>query len=202
MTHASFRDLLAADGVVEECHLRGKVGFMAYHGGGLEEMTDVIARAAAAASECSYYAVLQPDHLKWHIPSHKVSAEESPALQRFIDHVDVVITVHGYGRNNMWTTLLLGGQNRSFADHVADHLRPALPDYVVETRLHEMPRELRGLHHRNPVNLPRQQGVQIELPPRVRGRSPIWSEWPPDRLTPHTEALIDGLAAAAGNWSS
>ena len=38
----------AFDGVTEECELRGSFGFMAYHGGGLEETTDVVARAAAA----------------------------------------------------------------------------------------------------------------------------------------------------------
>jgi phage replication-related protein YjqB (UPF0714/DUF867 family) len=200
MTHTPFRELLASNGVLEECELRGRVGFMAYHGGALEEMTDVIAQAAAERSGASYYGVLQPDDLKWHIPSHKVSPDESTVLRDFLEHVDIVITVHGFGRNNMWTTLLLGGQNRAFAGHVADHLRTALPDYVVETTLHEMPRELRGLHHRNPVNLPRQQGVQIELPPRVRGRSPIWADWPADRLTPHTTALIDGLVAAATTW--
>ncbi|MEI8238142.1 MAG: poly-gamma-glutamate hydrolase family protein [Actinomycetota bacterium] len=202
MTHTPFRDLLATSGVREECVLRGRVGFMAYHGGALEEMTDVIASAAADAADASYYGVLQPDDLKWHIPSHRVSPDESPALQRFIDHVDVVVTVHGFGRDGMWTTLLLGGQNRLLAHHVADHLRTALPEYTVETTLHEMPRELRGMHHRNPVNLPRGQGVQIELPPRVRGRSPIWNDWPAGELTPHTSALIDGLAEAARTWES
>jgi phage replication-related protein YjqB (UPF0714/DUF867 family) len=129
-----------------------------------------------------------------------VSPDESPVLRDFVEHVDVVITVHGFGRDTMWTTLLLGGQNRTFAHHVAGHLRTALPDYTVETTLHEMPRELRGMHHLNPVNLPRQQGVQIELPPRVRGRSPIWADWPSGTLTPHTTALIDALALAASTW--
>lgn len=200
MSHWTFRGLLDEPGVVEECELRSRVGFMAYHGGALEEVTDTIARAAAEAAGASYYGVVQPEHLKWHIPSHRVSPDDSPILASFIDHVDVVITVHGYGRNNMWTTLLLGGQNRDLADHVASHLRPALPDYIVETDVHAMPRELRGLHHRNPVNLPRSQGVQIELPPRVRGRSPVWSDWPRDELVPPTRSLIEALAAAATSW--
>ena len=42
-----FDQLLAHEGVEEVLELRGRFGFMAYHGGGLEEMTDVIARAAA-----------------------------------------------------------------------------------------------------------------------------------------------------------
>lgn len=199
--HVSFRSLLQTPGVQEVCELRGPVGFMAFHGGALEEMTDVIARHAAAASDASYYGVLQPDDLRWHIPSHRVSPDESPTLQSFIDHVKVVVTVHGYGRDGMWTTLLLGGQNREFAEHVADHLRPALPDYTVETTLRSMPRELRGLHEKNPVNLPLFQGVQIELPPRVRGKSPIWKDWQGGDMVPHMRSLIDGLAAAARAWT-
>jgi phage replication-related protein YjqB (UPF0714/DUF867 family) len=101
----------------------------------------------------------------------------------------------------MWTTLLLGGQNRELAEHVAAHLRPLLPDYTMETRVDAMPKELRGMHHLNPVNLPRHQGVQIELPPRVRGRSPIWRDWKGPGWTPHTEALIGGLADAAAAWT-
>ena len=123
MSHRTFADLLAEDGVVEECELRSRIGFMAYHGGALEEMTDVIARAAAEKAGASYYGVLQPDHLKWHISSHKVSPDDSPTLRSFLEHVDLVITVHGYGRNNMWTTLLLGGQNRELAE---PHLRQSL----------------------------------------------------------------------------
>lgn len=195
-----FRDLLDTEGVEEVAELRGPVGFMAFHGGSLEEMTDVIARAAAAECGASYYGVHQPPDFNWHIPSHKVSPAESSTLRSFIDHVEVVITIHGYGRHGMWTTLLLGGQNRDLAEHVALHLRPLLPDYTVETSLHHMPRELRGMHHHNPVNLPVGKGVQIELPPRVRGRSPVWRDWKGPGLVPHTEALIEGLAQAAGSW--
>ncbi|MEN9553457.1 MAG: hypothetical protein RLY24_1052, partial [Actinomycetota bacterium] len=36
-------DLLTYDGVTEECVLRSSFGFMAFHGGALEEVTDVIA---------------------------------------------------------------------------------------------------------------------------------------------------------------
>jgi phage replication-related protein YjqB (UPF0714/DUF867 family) len=199
--HTPFRELLATRGVHEVCELRGPIGFMAYHGGALEEMTDVIARRAALASDASYYGVLQPEDVKWHIPSHKVSPAESPTLQSFIDHVKVVITIHGFGREGMWTTLLLGGQNRELADHVAGHLRPRLPDYKVETKLRRMPRELRGLHDQNPVNLPPDKGVQIELPPRIRGKSPIWQNWQGGDMVPHMRALIDGLAAAANAWT-
>ncbi len=198
---SAFAELLATDGVREECELRGRVGFMAYHGGSLEEMTDVIAAAAAERSGASYYAVLQPPNLNWHIPSHKVSPEASPALQTFLDHIDIVITVHGFGRQGYFTSLLLGGQNREFAEHVGGHLRTHLPAYDILTDLDRIPRELRGLHATNPVNLPTLQGVQIELPPRVRGSSPMWADWEGPSMTPHTESLVSALAAAASSWS-
>jgi phage replication-related protein YjqB (UPF0714/DUF867 family) len=75
-----------------------------------------------------------------------------------------------------------------------------LPEYTVVTDLDDIPHALRGQHADNPVNLPRGGGVQLELPPRVRGRSPIWADWEGPGLVPHTEALIDGLAAAARSW--
>ena len=148
MSHTPFRDLLDTRGVHEVCELRGRIGFMAYHGGSLEEMTDVIARRAAEASDASYYGVLQPPDLNWHIPSHKVSPAESPTLKAFLEHVHVAITIHGFGRDGMWTTLLLGGQNRPLAEHLATHLRPKLPQYTVETKLRRIPKELRGMHGR------------------------------------------------------
>lgn len=198
---APFRELLDSEGVREVCELRGKLGFMAYHGGALEALTDVIAEQAAERSDASYYGVLQPQELLWHVPSHQIDPAHSDVLAGFVQHVDVVITIHGYGRHGYWTTLLLGGQNRALAEHVASHLRPALPDYRIDTDIDTMPIELRGLHARNPVNLPHQQGVQIELPPRVRGVSPIWKDWKGPGLVPHADALIDALVAAATSWS-
>lgn len=200
MTGTPFRDLLATPGVREVCELRSRLGFMAFHGGALEALTDVVAERAAVGSGASYYGVLQPEDFLWHIPSHRVAPAESEVLAGFLDHVDVVVTIHGYGRHGFWTTLLLGGQHRTFADHIAGHLREHLPEYTMETDLEAMPKELRGLHAANPVNLARQQGVQIELPPRVRGSSPIWKDWEGPGLVPHTESLIAGLVAAALSW--
>jgi phage replication-related protein YjqB (UPF0714/DUF867 family) len=197
-----FAELLASDGVREVCELRGRIGFMAYHGGSLEEQTDVIAALAAERSDASFYGVLQPEDLQWHIPSHKVTPDASTQLQVFIEHVDVVITIHGFGRRTHFTSLLLGGQNRLLADHVAGHLRTHLPEYDIVTELDLIPKELRGLHRDNPVNLPRQQGVQVELPPRVRGAGPIWADWDHSEMVPHMASLIDGLAAAATAWAA
>ena len=65
-----------------------------------------------------------------------------------------MITIHGFGRRDHFTSLLLGGRNRELADHVAAHLRPRLPEYDVITDLERIPKDLRGLHADNPVNLP------------------------------------------------
>ena len=163
-------DLLAHEGVEEECHLAGRFGFMAFHGGNLERGTDHIAVAAAEASGASRYVVRQPPGLTWHVPSVEFRPEGSPALARFLGHVDAVVAVHGYGRPDRWTTVLLGGANRDLARELGGHLRATLGGhgFTVVDELDEIPRELRGVHPRNPVNLPAGGGVQLELPPRVR----------------------------------
>jgi phage replication-related protein YjqB (UPF0714/DUF867 family) len=197
-----FAELLATAGVQEICELRSRIGFMAYHGGSLEEQTDVIASRAAERSGASYYAVLQPEDVLWHIPSHKVSPSSSAQLKTFIEHVDIVITIHGFGRRDHFTSVLLGGQNRDLADHVARHLQPRLPEYEIVTELDRIPKDLRGLHPDNPVNLPARQGVQIELPPRIRGSSPIWADWDHSEMVPPMASLIDGLVDAAAMWTT
>jgi phage replication-related protein YjqB (UPF0714/DUF867 family) len=194
----TFAQLLRRDDVTEVSELRSaRIGFMAFHGGTLEVMTDVIAAAAAERADASYYAVIQQHPDPVHLPSTRIGPNDSPVMARFLEHIDVVVTVHGFGRQGFFTSLLLGGRNRPLARHVGDHLRETLPAYDVRTDLATIPSELRGQHHRNPVNLPRGTGVQIELPPRVRGSSPLWWDWEGPGLVPHTERLIEGLAGAA-----
>jgi phage replication-related protein YjqB (UPF0714/DUF867 family) len=197
-----FMSRLAEPGVVEVCELRGRFGFMAYHGGALEQRTDTIAAAAAEASGASLYAVLHPPPEPKHVPSILVRPAESPVLAAFIDHVDVVVTIHGYGRWGMFTAVLLGGGNRELAATIGERLRPVLDGYDVVTDLTEIPRELRGLHPDNPVNLPRLAGVQIELPPRVRGLGPKWADWRGDGFVPPAQALVDVLTGVAAEWPS
>lgn len=192
--------LLERPGVEEVIELRSTFGLMAFHGGDLEEMTDVVAGEAAQAAGASYYAVLHPVGLDLHLPSIRYDPTSSSALARFLEHVQVVVTIHGYGRVGLWTSILAGGSNRSLAQHLSAHLGPALPDYDIVTDLQAIPAGLRGLHRRNPVNLPPDGGVQLELPPRVRGRSPLSPPSGPDGLSPPTRALIDSLAAAVRTW--
>lgn len=194
-----FRELLAHPDTIEECELRSRFGFMAYHGGKLEAMTDVIARTAASRSNASFYGLLFPDDIA-HLTSTAFDPAQSPSMATFLEHVDVVVTIHGYGRVGFWTRLLLGGSHRLLADHVGAHLAAGLPDYEMVTDLGEIPEQLRGLHPNNPVNRTRHGGVQIELPPRVRGAGPLWASWPGPDPCPHTVSLIEGLVTAAMTW--
>jgi phage replication-related protein YjqB (UPF0714/DUF867 family) len=162
-------DLLDHPGVEEQCELRSRFGLLAFHGGSLERGTDAIAAAAADRAGASLYVVRQPPDLRWHVPSTAFDPAESPALAAFVDHVQVAVAIHGYGRAGMWTTLLVGGRNRPLAARLAVALRAGLGEaFTVMDDLDVIPEGLRGLHPRNPVNLPRGEGVQLELPPRVR----------------------------------
>lgn len=162
-------ELLAHPGVEEICTLRSRFGVLAFHGGNLERGTDTIAAAAASRAGASLYAVRQPPDLRWHVPSVAFDPAASPDLARFVDHVDAAVAIHGYGRDGMWTTLLLGGRNRPLAARLAQALRGTLgAGFTVVDDLAAVPERLRGLDPRNPVNLPRFAGAQLELPPRVR----------------------------------
>jgi phage replication-related protein YjqB (UPF0714/DUF867 family) len=163
--------LLATAGVEERTLSGSRFGFCALHGG-LEAATAEIAEAAARGAGASFYAVIQPDELRWHIPSHRYDPVCSGALREFISTVDVVVSVHGFGgvreADDRWTTALLGGRNRELAHELGRALTAALPGYRWIDELDAMPRHLRGLHRDNPVNRVRDGGVQLELPPRVR----------------------------------
>lgn len=194
----SFSELLSAPGVVEESRLRSRFGFLAIHGGGLEQMTDVIAERAAEAAGASVYLVRHPDRYPHHLPSSRFDPAESARLAEFLDHVDVAVSLHGYGRIGRSTQLLAGGRNRSLAEHLARHIQ--LNGYQVVTDLDNIPLELRGLHPDNPVNRVRDGGTQLELSVRVRGLSPRSPLPGADGLSSVTSALLQGLVAAARSW--
>lgn len=187
----------------EALELRSGFGFMALHGGSLERMTDRIAGEAADRSGASLYAVVQPPDMRWHLPSAEMSPDASERLAAFLGHVDVAVAIHGFGRDGLWSTLLVGGANRPLAEHVGRHLAAALHEQEVCTDIDAMPAELRGVHTDNPVNQCRAGGgVQLELPPGVRGLTPRWAEWSGTSLPPPTEALVGALAEAARSWSA
>lgn len=195
----SLSELLADPAVVEHGVLRSRFGFLAIHGGGLEQVTDEVAVRAADAAGASVYVVRHPEQYPYHLPSARYLAEESARLAEFLDHVDVVVSLHGYGRIGRSTELLAGGRNRTLAAHVAAHLD--IPGYRVITDLDAIPPELRGLHADNPVNRTRCGGTQLELPSRVRGLSPRSPLPGDDGLSPATSALVQGLVAAARTFA-
>ena len=92
------KEFLARSEVTEVCELRGAFGLMAYHGGNLERTTDAIAAEVARRTDASFYGVLQAPPHRHHIASTAFDPAHSDALARFFEHVEVVITVHGYGR--------------------------------------------------------------------------------------------------------
>jgi phage replication-related protein YjqB (UPF0714/DUF867 family) len=158
----------------------------------------VIAERAAEAAGASVYTVRHPDRYPHHLSSMLFNPNESERLAEFLEHVDVAVSLHGYGRIGRSTQLLAGGHNRALADHLAGHIN--VNGYQVVTDLAAIPRELRGLHPDNPVNRVRDGGTQLELSVRVRGLSPRSPLPGADGLSPVTTALVQGLAAAALSW--
>jgi phage replication-related protein YjqB (UPF0714/DUF867 family) len=199
----SLTDLLAQPGVHEEVEIRGRFGFLAFHGGPVERVTSMIARMAAEASGSTYYSIDQPADRPLHLPSTRYRPEESSALAGVLEHIDIVCTIHGYGREMDRQHLLLGGQNRELAKAMGGQLVHYLPSkFKVITDLDAIPRELRGVHPQNPANRPRHQGVQLEIPP-----GPRWNwdahEWADaDGLEPTNavQGIVEALAATAVGW--
>ena len=185
-----FDELLATTGVEERFVPGSRVGVCALHGG-LEQGTAEIAETVARRAGASFYAVVQPDDLRWHVPSHRYDPAVSDELRAFLAAVDVVISVHGFGgvrdADDRWTTALLGGTNRELAAELGATLTRELPQYRWIGDLDVIPRHLRGLHPANPVNLVPLGGVQLELPPRVR------------RAGADYDALVTALAAVAAD---
>ena len=214
-------ELLATEGVCELVELRDRrVGFLALHGGSLERLTDVVARRSALASGSSFYGVVQPPSFRWHVPSVRFDPAESAKLDAFLAHTGLAISVHGYGRDLLsmdvdlppgarspdlqrcvdTDAFLVGGLNRAAAAVVADVLGEAFPEHPVRDELSAIPEHLRGTNARNPVNLTRAAGVQVEIPPDPRGLGPSRRQ--------RVGQLVDALRRAAvmlqqspGTWN-
>jgi phage replication-related protein YjqB (UPF0714/DUF867 family) len=182
--------LLTIPGVREECILRSNVGFMALHGGSQDRGTEQIASQAAAQAGASYYAIVHPPGLRVHLTSRLHDPEHSANLRAFLEHVDVAISVHGFGRDGfaLWLDpvhglriepygpairgkqvgplrgIILGGLNAELLKAARELLEHRFAGYHVADE-----RVRLGFHPDNPVNLPSAHGVQIELPPGLRG---------------------------------
>src|SRR5438552_11670747 len=138
-------DLLAHEGVRECVHLESRIGFLALHGG-LERGTFEIAQEASRRSGASLYAVVQPADLRWHLPSSAYDPAHSDALAAFLDHVEIIVSVHGYGglvtSDDRWTTVLVGGSDRELGARLAVALRSALPGYTFLDDIESIPPRL------------------------------------------------------------
>lgn len=163
---------------------------MALHGGSQDRGTDDIARQAAERTGASYYAIVQPGGLRVHLTSRLHDPDHSESLQTFLRHVKIAISVHGFGRDGFlfWIDpergpvvdlygpallgsqtaplrgIILGGRNTGLLRAARDLFHDRLPGYHVADE-----RVRLGFHRDNPVNLPSQAGIQVELPPGLRG---------------------------------
>jgi phage replication-related protein YjqB (UPF0714/DUF867 family) len=214
------RELLSLPGVDEQYIARSVVGFMALHGGSQDRGTDIIARRAAELAGASLYAIVQPPTLRVHLTSRLHDPEQSAALRQFLDHVKIAISIHGFGRDSfsLWhepgrglnveaygpakrgsqrgplTGIIIGGLNDVLLHSARDLFAARLPDFHVADE-----RVRLGFHPRNPVNLPAAHGIQIELPPGLRGIGPYGEQPVPTddgTVTDLVTALVD-LAALA-----
>jgi phage replication-related protein YjqB (UPF0714/DUF867 family) len=119
-----------------------------------------------------------------HDPDH------SAQLRAFLEHIDVAISLHGFGRDGfaLWFDpdrgliiepygpamrgkqtgplrgIILGGLNPQLLDVARNLFRRRFAGYDVADE-----RVRLGFHPDNPVNLPSAHGVQVELPPGLRG---------------------------------
>ncbi len=183
-------ELLAMPGIREECTLRSNIGFMALHGGSQDRGTEQIAREAADEAGASFYAIVQPSTLRVHLTSRLHDPDDSAHLRAFLEHVDVAISVHGFGRDSfaLWLDphrgliiepygpalrgkqtgplrgIIVGGLNAPLVDAARELFRERFAGYHVADE-----RVRLGFHPDNPANLPSAHGVQVELPPGLRG---------------------------------
>jgi len=205
-------ELLALPGVREECTLRSNVGFMALHGGSQDRGTEQIARRAAGQAGASYYAIVHPSGLRVHLTSRLHEPDHSAQLRAFLEHVDVAISVHGFGRDGfaLWCDpdrgliiepygpavrgkqtgplrgIIVGGLNAQLLAAARELFRLRFPDYHVADE-----RVRLGFHPDNPVNLPSAHGVQVELPPGLRGIGDFG-----ETLVPRQDGVVADMVSA------
>ncbi|CAI8423234.1 MAG: Uncharacterised protein [Acidimicrobiaceae bacterium] len=199
----NFTDLLSTPQITEEIEIRSSFGVCALHGGGLERATEAVARDVAKNTDSSYYAVLQPEGSRLHLSSKYFDPKKSLKLNHFLKNIDTLVSIHGYGKEDDFWALLLGGSNREMAYHLAGSLRGVLPEeYRVVDQIDQIPLHLRGIHPDNPVNCPINGGVQIEIPPGLRWNRE-YNFWSDADGTPRSEdlnLLIKGLISGINSW--
>src|SRR6202042_2725625 len=174
--------------------------------------TDQIARRAAEKSGASYYAVVHPPRLRVHLTSRLYEPAHSAPLRAFLEHVDVAISVHGFGREGfaLWLDphrglviepygpairgrqtgplrgIIGGGLNAKLVDAARELFQNRFAGYHVADERIRL-----GFHPDNPVNLPSAHGVQVELSPGLRGIGDFG-----EILFPRQDGLVSEVVAA------
>ncbi|GHE08512.1 poly-gamma-glutamate hydrolase family protein [Streptomyces alanosinicus] len=168
------------------------IGLLALHGsneGGTAELARVVARRCGATS----LVFTQPDVRRpVHIPSPRMAPDHSALLRDFLQQVRLTVSLHGHMRPGAAHTVFLGGANRDAAHVLAEAFAARAPQFPAVTDLAAIPSDLRGVHPRNPVNLTRLAGVQVELP--LPARTSGDADIPPDQVTDALTAGVEALS--------
>jgi phage replication-related protein YjqB (UPF0714/DUF867 family) len=214
-------DVLSLPGVLEISSLRSAVGFMALHGGSQDRGTHEIASRAAERSGASYYAIVQPSGVRVHLTSRHHNPDHSERLRDFLQHVEIAISVHGFGRDSFALRIdptggiviepygpalrgrqsgplrgiIVGGRNAELVDAARRLFDDRFSGYHVADERIQL-----GFDPKNPVNLPTEHGVQIELPPGLRGIGDFGEQLVPsqDGVVPEVITALVELADLAG----
>jgi phage replication-related protein YjqB (UPF0714/DUF867 family) len=172
----------------EHLHLGSSLGLVAIHGGGIEPGTEEIARFVAHHSGASLYVSagrLATGNLSLHRPSHRTKLQDRPLVMKFLNHVDMAISIHGHRRNERCA--YVGGLHQAMVHQFVKVAQAALCEYEWIFDPESIPPEIRGQNPNNIVNLPPAQGMQLELPRDLRR-----TESTPDgkKFEPAGDALV------------
>lgn len=195
-------------GVCETVVLRGEVGLLAPHGSSIEDGTEHIAERVARRTGASFYHVTYPgtwdEARPLHVSGTSIAPDSSVALAAFTGHCRTVIAVHGFTREGMRHTALVGGLNDNLAGSVASELRERLPEPSLVLDGDEVPSGLRGRSSGNLTNRFPEAGCQVELPPRLRVSYLSRALWGGSAPNPnlYLEAVVDALSAAVCTYTA
>jgi len=139
-----------------------KIGIMAIHGGGIEPMTDIIAKDIAK-NDYNFYAFIglkKKNNLLMHITS---TCFDEPISTKFLRSVDVVVSIHGCRSTK--DIIHIGGLNKNLAELIRENLIKK----GFEIGNCENP-EISGENKNNICNKCKDRGVQIEISTSLRER--------------------------------
>ncbi|MEU5595876.1 poly-gamma-glutamate hydrolase family protein [Streptomyces sp. NPDC020298] len=158
-------------------HMRPEAPRTVFLGGGNRDAALVLARELRACSEFPACA-----------PTPGTHARRTVSQDRWLRHMTCDTARRSHAPNAAAPALRADdGELRTGPGALA-------PGFQVVTHVPEIPAGLRGLHPRNPVNLTRRAGVQVELPLLARTSGPAKRDGVPDEPPPPViEALVAGV---------